>query len=69
MKTKQILIGAYFVIALGYAIWQTYFGSAQSGFFANLGSGIVWPAIMFPMLGKIVGGIIIAVFVLAVVAS
>ena len=69
MKTKQILIGAYFAIALGYAIWQTYFGSTESGFATNLGAGLVWPAVMFPVLGKIVGGIIILIVVTVILAS
>ena len=64
MSTKQKIIAAYLVIALCFAAYGALFGShASRGFFYNLGMGVVWPAIIFPSLGWIVGGIIIVIFV------
>ncbi|MFX9848259.1 hypothetical protein ABTP21_00005 [Acinetobacter baumannii] len=33
----------------------------------NLGQGLVWPAVMFPTVGKIIGGILILLFIWFVV--
>jgi hypothetical protein len=57
---KHILITLYVIIGIIYTFYSWIYGdTAHKGFFYNLGIGLVWPAAMFPVIGKIVGGIII----------
>lgn len=61
---------AYLVVALGFTIYGTFWGEMHSrGFFYNLGRGLVWPFTAFPVLGKIVGGILAVVFVIWIMSS
>lgn len=62
----QTLITIYLVIGLGYALYQTFFTHSHHGFFYNLGLGLIWPAVMFPVVGKIIGGIIIVLGIAAI---
>jgi membrane-bound ClpP family serine protease len=60
MKTSHIIITAYVVIAILFGIYGSLFGDYDyRGFMYNLGRGLVWPTIIFPSLGKIIGGIIL----------
>lgn len=65
----QTLITIYLVIGIGYALYQTFFTHSHHGFFYNLGVGLVWPLVMFPALGKIVGAILIIVVIAAIVMN
>ncbi|ENX07033.1 hypothetical protein F4U02_12065 [Acinetobacter haemolyticus] len=57
---KTGLISAYFVIGFFFAIYQHFWGQYSYKSFAyNIGQGLVWPAVMFPTVGKIIGGILI----------
>lgn len=68
MSTKQKIINAYFVIGLLFALYEWKFGMySYKGFFYNLGKGLIWPAVLFPSLGHIIGGVIILLFVVFVV--
>jgi len=35
-------------------MWGRY---AYKGFFYNLGQGLIWPAVVFPSLGKLIGAV------------
>jgi len=57
---KAGLISVYLVIGFFFAIYQHFWGQYNyKPFTYNLGQGLVWPAVMFPTVGKIVGGILI----------
>ena len=58
----NIAIG-YFSIGLLYTFYSYFFGAGEYESFAyNIGKGIVWPASMFPIIGQILGGIILLAF-------
>ncbi|EPF4548790.1 hypothetical protein ACSSQJ_004814 [Klebsiella aerogenes] len=65
---KPFIISIYCVLALITAIYQAVWGTqAWRGLAYAIGQGLVWPAVWFPSLGSIIGGliwIIIIVFVL-----
>lgn len=57
---KAGLISTYLVIGFFFAIYQHFWGQYNYKSFAyNIGQGLVWPAVMFPTVGKIIGGILI----------
>lgn len=65
---KAGLISTYLVIGFFFAIYQYFWGQYNYKSFAyNIGQGLVWPAVMFPVVGKIVGGILILLFIWFVV--
>ena len=65
---KTGLISTYLVIGFFFAIYQHFWGQYNYQSFAyNIGQGFVWPAVMFPVVGKIVGGIVILLFIWFVV--
>lgn len=65
---KPLIISIYCVLALITAIYQAIWGTqAWRGLAYAIGQGLVWPAVWFPSLGSIIGGliwIIIIVFLL-----
>lgn len=68
MKLKYKVIVAYVVIGALYAIYE-HFLSDQAGLLPwgkNIGHALVWPAVLVPGMGSIVGGLLIVAFVLAV---
>jgi hypothetical protein len=68
MSTKAKIITGYLVIGLLTAIYLSIWGaSAYKGFAYNAGSGLVWPLVIFPGLGKIIGGIILVAIIGAIV--
>lgn len=57
---KTGLISTYLVIGFFFAIYQHFWGQFNyKPFTYNLGQGLFWPAVMFPVVGKIIGGILI----------
>lgn len=65
---KTWVISSYLVIGFFFAIYQHFLGQYNyKPFTYNLGQGLVWPAVMFPVIGKIVGGILILLFIWFVV--
>ena len=65
---KTGLISIYLVIGVFFAVYQHFWGQYNYKSFAyNIGQGFVWPAVMFPVVGKIVGGILILLFIWFVV--
>jgi hypothetical protein len=64
MTLKQKFFSSYFAIGVVVALYQWVVGpTAYRGFFYNLGRGIIWPAILFPVIGKIIGAIVIVAVV------
>lgn len=63
---KQMAIGAYAVIGILVALYEWLFGSqAYKGFAYALGQGFVWPVVVFPGVGKLIGGLIWIIVVIA----
>lgn len=61
---KFWLIRAYFIIGLLFTIYQHFWGQYSYKSFAyHLGQGVIWPAVMFPSVGKFIGGIIILIMI------
>ncbi|HCK29492.1 MAG TPA: hypothetical protein DIT34_08650 [Acinetobacter ursingii] len=57
---KSWVISGYLAIGFFFAIYQHFWGQHNYKSFAyNIGQGLVWPAVMFPTVGKIIGGILI----------
>lgn len=70
LRIKDVAVSFYVLIAIGYTVWAWLWGPhSYRGFFYNFGQGLVWPFVMFPTLGKIVGGILIVAIVVAATAS
>lgn len=58
------LIRGYFIIGLLFALYQNYWGPHSYKSFAyHLGQGVIWPAMMFPSVGKFIGGVLILLIV------
>ena len=67
MSKKNIVIAIYLAIAVLFAIYGTFWGAnAYRGFAYNLGGAILWPTILFPALGKAIGGVVIVVGIIAI---
>jgi hypothetical protein len=63
---KATLIGLYAVIGFFFAVYQHFWGKYNYKSFAfNLGQGIVWPAVMFPSVGKFIGGVLLLLIIAA----
>lgn len=56
---KTGLISAYFVIGFLCHLSTLLGQYSYKSFAYNIGQGLVWPAVMFPTVGKIIGGILI----------
>lgn len=63
-EIKPLLIGGYIVIAILTGIYGSIWGYYDyKGLAYNLGRGLIWPAVWFPSVGKVITGIIIFGFV------
>ena len=61
---KAWVIGGYFIIGFFFTVYQNFWGQYSYKSFAyHIGRGIVWPAVMFPSVGKFIGGIIILIII------
>lgn len=66
-QVKAALIGIYAVIGFFFAVYQHFWGQYNYKSFAyNIGQGIVWPAVMFPSVGKFIGGVILLGIITAI---
>ena len=62
----KALAWIYVALIAVFAIYGTMWGDyAFRGFGYNLGRALIWPTILFPSLGKLLGGIVL----LAVIAA
>ena len=61
---KAWAIGGYFIIGFFFTVYQNFWGQYSYKSFAyHIGRGIVWPAVMFPSVGKFIGGVIILIVI------
>ena len=61
---KTTLIGGYLTIGLFFAVYQHFWGQySYKPFMFNIGQGLVWPAMLFPSVGKFFGGVLILLFI------
>ncbi len=59
-QLKAWMVGIYAMIGFFFAIYQHFWGYYNYKSFAyNIGQGIFWPAVMFPSVGKLIGGLLI----------
>lgn len=66
LQVKQVLIGLYALIGVVFALYK-HFGTYDThGFAYHLGQGVIWPAVMFPSIGKAIGGVIMLVVIGAI---
>lgn len=49
---KAWAIGGYFIIGFFFTVYQNLWGQYSYKSSAYIGRGIVWPAVMFPSVGK-----------------
>ncbi|KAF1691560.1 hypothetical protein CSC62_15765 [Pseudoxanthomonas jiangsuensis] len=60
----RLLLGFYVLLIFVFAIYGNWWGdNAYKGFWFNLGGAVFWPVILFPGLGKVIGGILMVAFV------
>lgn len=62
-SVKTVLIGGYIAIGILFALYRHFFGHDLHGFAYHLGQGLVWPAVMFPSVGKAIGAVILLIVV------
>ncbi|MCH4249242.1 MAG: hypothetical protein LKF82_15720 [Acinetobacter populi] len=61
---KAWVISGYFIIGFFFAVYQHFWGQYNDkSFMFNLGQGLVWPAVMFPSVGKFIGGVLILLII------
>lgn len=57
---KKNLILFYVAMIIGFAIYGANWGDyAYRGFAFNFGAALLWPAVIFPSLGKAIGTMIV----------
>lgn len=65
----RVVAGLYALLIVVFAVYGNWWGDyAYKGFAYNLGRSLFWPVIIFPGLGKIIGGVVllaVIVFVLS----
>lgn len=70
MKRTHIVLGIYFLIGLIYTIYASNWGDESYKSLAyHLGQGLVWPVMIFPGIGKWIGGLLIVAMVAFVMGS
>jgi len=70
MSKKAKIISVYLAIGVLFALYGWLFGdNSYKSFAYNLGTGIFWPLVMFPGLGKLIGAGILVLFVALVTMS
>jgi hypothetical protein len=63
----KVFVRIYAVIAVASWIYLSIWGASSGrGWAFNLGSAVVWPAVIFPSVGKAIGGIVIVAVVVGV---
>ena len=62
---KNYLLGGYFALVFVFWIYLSNWGAlAFKGAAYNLGRALIWPVVVFPSLGQLIGGVIIVGLVL-----
>ena len=63
---KTWLVGGYFSIGFMVTVYLHFWGKQSYKPLAyHIGQGLVWPAVMFPSIGKLIGGIVIILVIVA----
>jgi hypothetical protein len=66
---RQIVLMVYLAIAMLFTVYGTFFGEDHHrGFFFNFGKSLVWPFLLFPVVGKLVGAILLVIFIVLLLA-
>jgi hypothetical protein len=66
---KRVVLGLYALCVVVFAIYGNWWGTfAYKGFAYNLGRALIWPAIILPGVGKIIGVAILIAFILFVLS-
>ena len=61
---KTALISIYLGIGVLFAVYQHFWGQySYKPFMFNLGQGLVWPAMLFPSVGKFIGGVLLLLII------
>lgn len=56
----RVVAGLYVFLIFVFAIYGNWWGDyAYKGLAYNFGRALIWPVIIFPKLGKVVGGIVL----------
>ena len=67
MKKSHRFWSIYLGIALLFAIYESFWGpESYKGFFFNLGKSLIWPVILIPGLGKVIGAILLLIIIVAI---
>jgi ABC-type long-subunit fatty acid transport system fused permease/ATPase subunit len=62
--TTHSIVALYIFIGIIYTFYSWIYGdTAHKSFLYNIGRGLLWPAVMFPIIGKIIGAIVVVIFV------
>lgn len=64
LSTKKKIVTLYFIIGCLFGLYGWLFGPASyKGLAYNLGQGVMWPVFIFPTLGKVIGALILVLFI------
>ena len=56
----RLVVVIYVLLIIAFAIYGNWWGDyAYKGFAYNFGRALIWPIIMFPGRGKVIGGILL----------
>lgn len=54
------ILGVYLLLVCVFALYGNWWGDyAYRGFGYNLGRALIWPAIVVPGLGNVIGGVVL----------
>lgn len=62
-EIKLGLLGLYLLIGVVFALYKHFGTYDLHGFAYHLGQGLVWPAVMFPAVGKVIGAVVTLVVI------
>jgi len=63
-SVKSWIFRGYLIIGLLFTLYQHFWGPHSYKSFAyHLGQGVIWPAVMFPSVGKFIGGFLLLIFI------
>ena len=61
---KTWAISGYLGIGFFFAVYQHLWGHYKyKSFMFNIGQGLIWPAVMFPSVGKFIGGMLLLIII------
>lgn len=67
MNKSKVFWTGYLTLAALFAVYGNIWGETHYKSFAyNVGRGLVWPVILVPALGNIIGAIVLVVVIIAI---